>query len=75
MTVIYAYAITRPTARLSDLSDVDLLTAGDLAMAVSEISLEELDNLDEAEITEQSRLARLARRHDAVVRAVAASAP
>jgi hypothetical protein len=73
--VCYLYAVTAGAPDLSDLVGVDgrqpnCVEAGRLVGVVSEIRPELLTDLESEELTESSRLANLARRHDAVVEAV-----
>ncbi|MQA11245.1 MAG: hypothetical protein GEU98_22350 [Pseudonocardiaceae bacterium] len=73
---LYAYATTRSgdldlsrVAAIADDRAPQVIERGDLALVVSEIALSELEDVSTAELTEDSRLASLARQHDAVVRA------
>jgi Gas vesicle synthesis protein GvpL/GvpF len=79
---LYVYAITRPgSVHLTDVDGLEeaaspeLVESGDLALVVSELAPGVLADVTEGDVSEDSDLVRLARRHDAVVRAVAAQAP
>ncbi|MGY1640185.1 GvpL/GvpF family gas vesicle protein [Geodermatophilus sp. SYSU D00703] len=78
-TVFYAYALARADLPPVDLvpvtgGRVDRVTAGDLALLVSPVRAEQL-RVDEDDLSEEGRLAVLARGHDAVIRAAAAAGP
>jgi hypothetical protein len=79
---LYAYAITRAgpldlaeVVGVDDESAVTLVESGDLALVVSDVPTTVLADVSEGDVSETGPLARLARRHDAVVRAVAERAP
>ncbi|SFL32160.1 GvpL/GvpF family gas vesicle protein [Geodermatophilus ruber] len=79
---LYAYAITpagpldlAEVAGVDDRSTVTLVESGDLALVVSDVPATVLADVSEDDVSETGALARLARRHDAVVRAVADRAP
>ena len=78
---LYAYAISRADLRLPDDAPtlsagqpVELVPDGDLGLLVSRVAPDELQ-VDAEDLSETGRLATLARRHDAVVRAAAADGP
>jgi Gas vesicle synthesis protein GvpL/GvpF len=78
---LYAYAITsagvrlpEETPALTEGARIERVTAGDLALLVSRVHPDEL-RIDEDDLSENGRLATLARGHDAVVRAIAGVGP
>ena len=78
---LYAYAITRTgldlpddVAALTGGEAVRLIADGDLALLVSPLDADQLE-IDEDDLSENGRLATLARGHDAVVRAAATAGP
>jgi len=78
---LYAYGITLAGLPLPDgvpgLTDgarIERVAAGDLGLLVSPVRPEQL-RIDEDDLSENGRLATLARGHDAVVRAAAAGGP
>jgi hypothetical protein len=79
--VLYAYALTREALRLPP--DIPGLTGGapvgrvtdaDLALLVSPVTPDQLE-VDQDDLSEEGRLARLVRGHDAVLRAAADAGP
>ena len=78
---LYAYGITLAglplpdgTPGLTDGARIERVAAGDLALLVSPVRPDDL-RVDEDDLSENGRLATLARGHDAVVRAAAALGP
>ena len=78
---LYAYGITpaglappEEVPALTEDARIERVTAGDLALLVSRVTPDEL-RVDEDDLSENGRLATLARGHDAVVRAAAGAGP
>jgi hypothetical protein len=78
---LYAYAITlavlplpEETPALTDGARIERVDAGDLALLVSRVRPDQL-RIDEDDLSENGRLATLARGHDAVIRSAAGIGP